>query len=254
MNHKIFESKRKLKDILKIKSDFDFHKFFIEYAINQYISTLKINKKNLGTILVLGANEREAKVLPKYNFQEIVLSGISESSKEIKELIKSDPRIQYKKENIESISAKNKSFDIVFCKESLHHLPRPVLGFYEMLRVCKKAVVFIEPNETFLGNFLEILGISSRYEKNQKGNLDARDNFVYRWRKKEIEKILSSYYLESGWKLFLTTCWVSNSKKLANSKFRKIFFIFGWLIGFFPFSKGNYLNALIVPGSNLPPN
>src|SRR5262249_1159034 len=35
----------------------------------------------------------------------------------------------------------------VFCKESYHHFPRPMLALYEMLRVARKSVVLIEPNE-----------------------------------------------------------------------------------------------------------
>ncbi len=247
--YKILKSRRKLKDLLKIKTDLGFHEFFIEYSLNQYSSLFK---HNLGTVLVLGANEKEAKVFPKYSFKKIILSGIQEPNKEVLEIIKKDKRVSYMKCNMEKLPFENKSFDLVFCKESLHHLPRPVLGFYEMLRVCRNALIFIEPNETFFGNVLEKLGLSSIYETNQEGNLKFRDNFVYRWRKKEIEKLLKSYYLESGWKLYLTNCWISNSPKIMKSRLKSFFIFIGWLISIF--NSGNYLEALIIPGSNLPPD
>lgn len=54
---------------------------------------------------------------------------------------------QFKVENVESLSFKDGSFDFVLCKECYHHLPRPILAVYEMLRIAKKGVVLIEPSE-----------------------------------------------------------------------------------------------------------
>jgi ubiquinone/menaquinone biosynthesis C-methylase UbiE len=53
----------------------------------------------------------------------------------------------YGVENAEQLSFSDNSFDVVFCKESFHHFPRPFLALYEMLRVGRKAVVLIEPAE-----------------------------------------------------------------------------------------------------------
>ena len=39
---------------------------------------------------------------------------------------------------------------IVFMKETLHHLARPYLGLYEMLRVAREGVVLIEPHYNHL--------------------------------------------------------------------------------------------------------
>ena len=53
----------------------------------------------------------------------------------------------FRKENAESLSFDDESFDYVFCKESYHHFPRPMKALYEMLRVAREAVVMIEPND-----------------------------------------------------------------------------------------------------------
>jgi ubiquinone/menaquinone biosynthesis C-methylase UbiE len=53
----------------------------------------------------------------------------------------------YAKVNAENIDFGNDSFDYVLCKESYHHFPRPFLALYEMLRIAKKAVILIEPND-----------------------------------------------------------------------------------------------------------
>jgi len=54
---------------------------------------------------------------------------------------------QYRKENVEALSFADDSYDFVFCKESFHHFPRPMLAFYEMLRVARKGVCLIEPSD-----------------------------------------------------------------------------------------------------------
>lgn len=54
---------------------------------------------------------------------------------------------EFKAANAENLPFSSGSFDFVFCKESYHHFPRPMLALYEMLRVSSKGVVLIEPNE-----------------------------------------------------------------------------------------------------------
>jgi len=56
----------------------------------------------------------------------------------------------YAIENAESLSFSDESFDLVFCKESYHHFPRPALALYEMLRVAREAVVLIEPRDSLI--------------------------------------------------------------------------------------------------------
>jgi len=51
----------------------------------------------------------------------------------------------YSAENAEHLTFADNSFDVVFCKESYHHFPRPAVALYEMLRVAKSTVILIEP-------------------------------------------------------------------------------------------------------------
>ena len=51
----------------------------------------------------------------------------------------------YHEINAERIGFENESFEYVFCKEALHHMPRPYIAIYEMLRVSSAAVFLIEP-------------------------------------------------------------------------------------------------------------
>lgn len=55
---------------------------------------------------------------------------------------------KYSIENAEKLSFTDSSFDFILCKESYHHFPRPIIALYEMIRVARKAVILIEPNDS----------------------------------------------------------------------------------------------------------
>ena len=54
----------------------------------------------------------------------------------------------YGVENAEELSFGDETFDVVFCKESFHHFPRPIIALYEMLRVAREAVILYEPTDS----------------------------------------------------------------------------------------------------------
>lgn len=103
---------------------------------------------------------------------------------------------EFRKENAESMSFADGSFDFVLCKESYHHFPRPMKALYEMLRVARSAVVLIEPNDQ-----LCVQGVAatlSRMTKNAVKRLLRRSthyhqfetggNYVYSISPREMEK------------------------------------------------------------------
>lgn len=57
----------------------------------------------------------------------------------------------FAKVDAEKIQFPNESFDVVICKESFHHFPRPWLCLYEALRVAKYFVALIEPVDLYRG-------------------------------------------------------------------------------------------------------
>ena len=98
----------------------------------------------------------------------------------------------YSKENVEALSFMNETFDFVLCKETLHHLPRPYVGLYEMLRVSKIGVVLLEPfdrniNASMAMIFFEWL---LKIIKGEMNNMyESSGNYKYPLSKREIEKI-----------------------------------------------------------------
>ncbi|CAK0768550.1 Class I SAM-dependent methyltransferase [Azospirillaceae bacterium] len=120
----------------------------------------------------------------------------------------------YSIENAEKLSFDDRSFDYVFCKESLHHFPRPYVALYEMIRVARKAVFIIEPNDTYRVDSSEIQGrlfrlittllrrgrqrSISKSEKQKNVNYavqynepgwEESGNYVYAISRRDIEKI-----------------------------------------------------------------
>lgn len=99
----------------------------------------------------------------------------------------------YKKANAEQLPFDDNEFDFSFCKESYHHFPRPMIALYEMLRVAKKGIVLIEPNDAFTGKNLlrtflrfikRVLG-----KKIQRHSYEEVGNYVYTISRREIEKV-----------------------------------------------------------------
>lgn len=101
-------------------------------------------------------------------------------------------------QNVEKISFNDNSFDYVCCKEAYHHFPRPAIGFYEMIRVAKKGVIVIEPNDigisfpilSFFRNILDRIdtGLLKTIWKNQY-SYEIVGNYVYKISFREFEKM-----------------------------------------------------------------
>lgn len=105
----------------------------------------------------------------------------------------------YSAENAESLSFADDAFDFVLCKESFHHFPRPFIALSEMLRVARKGVLLIEPQDVMLANplllgalnFVDFIynatGLDVNFYRNRY-SFEPVGNFVYKISKREIEK------------------------------------------------------------------
>jgi ubiquinone/menaquinone biosynthesis C-methylase UbiE len=103
----------------------------------------------------------------------------------------------YSRENAESLSFSDSEFDYVFCKESYHHFPRPMVALYEMLRVASKGVLLIEPNDAYINdklseilfrNLKDIIKLLLRRKVNRH-NFEEVGNYVFSISRREVEKV-----------------------------------------------------------------
>ena len=104
---------------------------------------------------------------------------------------------KFLKENAESLSFADQSFDYLLCKESYHHFPRPMLALYEMLRVASKGVVLIEPNDRFISYSVLRQGatyfigkvLSLLKKEMPRHSFEDFGNYVYTTSQRELEKV-----------------------------------------------------------------
>lgn len=242
--------RRRLSDLYRLDSHDAYHDYLICEGVQRYIEITSGN--NAGSVLAVCANFREGENLSRFPFSKIVLSniiGIDEFGDRMKTIMNHDSRISYHRENCENISFPSRSFDLVFCKEGLHHLSRPVQGLYEMLRICRKAVIFIEPWDSLASRILEVFGLTTYYEKHS----GCRNNFVFRWNKRQLCMLLNSYYIDSGYQVDITLGWMSG--RLLHDKPRvvkRIAYAIGVAVAILPGCRGNFATVLIRPGTDLP--
>jgi SAM-dependent methyltransferase len=99
----------------------------------------------------------------------------------------------YSVENAEHLSFADKTFDYVFCKEAFHHFPRPAIALYEMLRVARKGVILVEPNDRIHAPVrIAKAAIKTLLGRGQHMDKDAYEedgNYVFSISRREMEKI-----------------------------------------------------------------
>jgi hypothetical protein len=87
-------------------------------------------------------------MLSELGFEDVTASNLFDDS--LGKSAKINNIKKFRALNAEKIDADDCSFDYVLCKEALHHMPRPYMALYEMLRVAAKAVCIIEPQDSLV--------------------------------------------------------------------------------------------------------
>lgn len=83
--------------------------------------------------------------------------------------------------NAENLQFPDNEFDGVLCKEAFHHMRRPYMALYEMIRVARRAVVLIEPQDQW-ADFPPRAGRAApSYER--------VGNYVYSLSQREVQKL-----------------------------------------------------------------
>jgi ubiquinone/menaquinone biosynthesis C-methylase UbiE len=147
----------------------------------------KLKPAKQSVLLVCGGVGGEGTFFANQGFLDVTVSDLSEKAMEI--CRRSDERLKTRVLNAEDLSeVEDGSYDLVVVQDGLHHLPRPVLGFTEMLRVARTAVVVIEPHS---GLVAKAIGREWEVEG------DAV-NYVFRWNRSILEQATRSYLLQEN--------------------------------------------------------
>ena len=98
----------------------------------------------------------------------------------------------------ESLAFPDRSFDWVIVRDGLHHLARPLKGLYELERVASEGFVVLEGQDSLPVRLLSSLGIAE--------NWDPAGGYVYRFSRRELQKIFSSMQTVRQWQI--QTAWL----------------------------------------------
>lgn len=145
----------------------------------------RLDPANQTALLVCGGVGGEGTFLREFGFQDVTVSDLSKEA--LENCRRFDPQLRTMLLNAESMTElPDNSYDIVLVQDGLHHLPRPVLGFTEMLRVARVAAIVIEPHYGLVGKL-----IGTEWEVHG----DAV-NYVFRWNRPILEQATRSYLLD----------------------------------------------------------
>jgi hypothetical protein len=195
-----------------------------DWRHSRMVEFIKIFNKDCSWLTIGDFVGRDAWMLSEMGFKKITASNLYTDGLEKSSKINNLPN--YLKINCENINLPDNSIDYILCKEALHHMPRPYLAVYEMLRVASKGIVFIEPQDPIIDYKISIQKIAYRElikdnllgdKISYKLNIDNSDiyqsainwwesdarNYVYTLSKRETEKIAQGIGLPSfGFKCF----------------------------------------------------
>ncbi len=203
---------------------------------NQFFNCIKpiTTYKNSSWLTVGDAYGHDANYLIENGVRDVIASDISDEFLAVSAEVGIVEK--YSAENAESLSFGDNSIDYILCKETYHHFPRPYAALYEMIRVAKKGIVIIEPQDPvlkmpllmFINNVLEKIkyGSVNKIWKNR-FSYEAVGNFVYKVSEREMEKFAAGINLPMiAVKNFNPNFWFPGSEKIpavkAEKKFRRI--------------------------------
>lgn len=137
----------------------------LNYLIYKYT---KPELENWKVLIVCGGVGGEGTFFRNAGFKDVTTSDFSQNSLSMANILA--PQLKTVLLNAEALELEAKAYDLIVVQDGLHHLPEPALGFTEMSRVAKKAVMVIEPYESLVGNV-----IGTEWEQH-----GTATNFVYR--------------------------------------------------------------------------
>jgi hypothetical protein len=141
-------------------------------------------------VLVIGGGPEDLQILSACGFDQIVLTNIDSPESAL---------------DAENIAMPDDTYPLVFAHAVLHHCRCPQKAVGEMVRVAKKTVFFIEPNESWALRLLVRMSLSFPYEiaavaDNGYINGGMRNgpipNYIYRWSERELRKSVFAYHPE----------------------------------------------------------
>jgi SAM-dependent methyltransferase len=172
----------------------------------------------LSDVLVVGGSAEDGRTLHRIGFTRIMLSNLLDP-RPSEQADLDDAGMRTVRVDAEAMELADNSYDLVLAHEVLHHCRSPHKALLEMLRVSRRHVILLEPNNSLAMRLLLKLRFSFPYELPaviasgfQTGGV--RDcsipNHIYRWNAVEVYQTAASYLAESEFDLYTQEYWDFN--------------------------------------------
>jgi len=185
----------------KINEEF---RFF--HIVNKDCVSYQSNVRSLNMLSPFWSSKSSWLTVGDYNGLEanfLYEKGLKVTASDISDVYLQEAKKQsliddFSKQNVESLSYLDESFDYVMCREAFHHFPRAYLGLYEMMRVAKSAAIIVEPIDILskMPLFLFIKNITDRINPllinkiwKNRFSFETSGNYVFKIGEREIEKM-----------------------------------------------------------------
>lgn len=172
----------------------------------------------LSDVLVVGGSAEDGRTLHRIGFTRVTLSNLLDP-RPSEQADLDDAGMRTVRVDAEAMALADNSYDIVLAHEALHHCRSPHKALIEMLRVSRRHVILLEPNNSIAMQLLLKLRFSFPYELSaviascfQTGGVrdSSIPNYIYRWNSMDLYQTTASYLAESEFDVYTREYWDFN--------------------------------------------
>jgi SAM-dependent methyltransferase len=172
----------------------------------------------LSDVLVVGGSAEDGRTLHRIGFTRVTLTNLLDP-RPSEQADLDDAGMGAVRLDAEAMALADNSCDLVLAHEMLHHCRSPHKALLEMLRVSRRHVILLEPNNSLVMRMLLKLRFSFPYELPaviasgfQTGGVrdSSIPNFIYRWNAVDVCQTAASYLAEFEFDLYTQGYWDFN--------------------------------------------
>lgn len=187
-----------------------------ELAVRDSAAALSI--ASTATVLIVGGSHRDAYSLYRAGFRDITLSNI-EPMADAERAPSPGLNLKIIYADIANLDLPSNSFDVVVAHEVLHHSYSPHRALLEMIRVSRRHIILMEPNDSAAMRALIRLRFSAPFEVTavvangfRKGGVENTSipNYIYRWNPRALYQAVAAALPHANFSLRTRRFWDFN--------------------------------------------
>jgi SAM-dependent methyltransferase len=174
-----------------------------------------------GSVLIVGGSFEDAEILRQVGFRRITLTNLQDLA-DFKPPLMDGVELNALNADAEDMQIADGAYDLVLAHEVLHHCRSPHKALVEMLRVSRRHVIILEPNDSLLMHAFVKLRFSIPFElpavifhNFQAGGVrnSCVPNYIFRWSERDMYQTTASYIPEFEFGMHVRAYWDFNVDK-----------------------------------------